>query len=98
MNKITTRIKRRFLAEIVTGTKKIEYREIKPYWACRLEGIAVPFELRLINGMSKNAPEVTLLIGRVDVGKQTPLEDYYEGDVYRLHIKKILSVKNWLKS
>jgi hypothetical protein len=35
--RITTTIKREWLAEIVAGTKKIEYREIKPYWTNRLK-------------------------------------------------------------
>ena len=59
---LTTTIKRQFLAEIVEGTKLIEYREIKPYWTKKFRKISVPFNLRLINGMSKTAPEVTVLI------------------------------------
>jgi hypothetical protein len=31
-DRITTTIEREWLAEIIAGTKKIEYREIKPYW------------------------------------------------------------------
>lgn len=84
MTRITTRIKRQFLAEIVAGVKKIEYREIKPYWTRRLWGILVPFELRLINGMNKRAPEVTVLITQITMGKE-----------YELWIGGILSVKNW---
>ena len=32
---ITTTIEREWLAEIIAGTKKIEYRRIKPYWTKR---------------------------------------------------------------
>ena len=46
-----------------------------------------PFELRLINGMSKRAPEATLLINFVVVDFPT--------NQYELHIAKILNVKNW---
>jgi hypothetical protein len=57
---ITTTIKRQWLAEIIAGTKKIEYREIKRYWTIRLKRVTVPFELRLINGMNPPIPEVTV--------------------------------------
>jgi hypothetical protein len=84
MDKITTTIKRQFLAEIVAGTKKIEYREIKPYWTKKFDVVSRPFILRLINGMRKKAPEVTVQIKRITMG-----------DDYELRIGKILEVKNW---
>jgi hypothetical protein len=87
MKTLTTTIKRQWLAEIIAGTKKIEYRERKPYWHDRLSGLETPFKLRLINGMSKTAPEVTVLISDVSV---SPTD-------YLLHISKILSYKNWDK-
>src|SRR6266851_3675070 len=46
-DRITTTIEREWLAEIIAGTKKIEYRQIKPYWTKRFEKVSVPFELRL---------------------------------------------------
>jgi hypothetical protein len=48
-DRITTTIEREWLAEIVAGTKKIEYRQIKPYWTKRFGKVSVPFELRLLN-------------------------------------------------
>jgi hypothetical protein len=84
VKRITTTIKRCWLDQIVTLKKHVEYREIKPYWTKRLEGIPVPFELRLINGMSLKAPEAIVLINKV-----------VRGQLYELHIQKILSVKNW---
>lgn len=87
MQTLTTTIKRQWLAEIIAGTKKIEYRELKPYWVERFAKYTLPFQLRMINGMSKTAPEVTCLIEKVDI----------EGLEYRLHISKILSYKNWDK-
>lgn len=80
---------------IVAGTKKREYREIKSYWMKRLSKVCVPFELRMINGMKKNAPEVTVLIRKVDIGFQGKDGGDHDGQVYRLHIAKVLSVKNW---
>ena len=84
MNRITTTIQRQFLAEIVSGKKTIEYREIKPYWTEKFRKILVPFELRLINGMSKTASEITVLINEIS-----------KGDEWELHIEKVLDIRNW---
>lgn len=103
MQTLTTTIKRNWLALIVAGSKKVEYREIKPYWQERLVKYSVPFKLRMINGMDKNAPEVTVLVNKVDIGYQTDRAtlrasgDLEEGHVFRLHIAKVLSYKNWDK-
>jgi hypothetical protein len=85
--KITTTIKREHLAAIIDGSKHWEYREIKPYWTNKFEGVEVPFELRLINGMSKKAPEVTLSI--------TGIFPERLNRVYCLFIGQVLNVKNW---
>jgi hypothetical protein len=87
--RITTTIERQWLAEIVAGTKKIEYRQIKPYWTKRFAKVSVPFELRLLNGMNPPVPEVTVLIYRIT-------KDRRAGE-YRLHIKKIVGFKHWDK-
>ena len=88
-DRTTTTIKRPWLAEIVAGKKKIEYREIKPYWTDRHKTVAVPFELRLRNGMNPPVPEVTVLIHKVT-------KDGQEG-VYEFHIRKVLGFKHWDK-
>lgn len=64
-DRITTTIEREWLAQIIAGTKKIEYREIKPYWTKRFAKVSLPFELRLLNGMNPPVPEVTVLIHRI---------------------------------
>jgi hypothetical protein len=64
-NRITTTIERQWLAQIIAGTKKIEYRQIKAYWTKRFAKVSVPFELRLLNGMNPPVPEVTVLIHRI---------------------------------
>jgi hypothetical protein len=87
MDKLTTTIKRQWLREIVSRRKKIEYREIKPYWKKRLKRVGRPFLLRLINGISPRAPEVTVRIDKV-------VKNSRRGD-YELHIGKILRVQNW---
>lgn len=88
-DRITTTIERQWLAQIIAGTKKIEYRQIKPYWTKRFAKVALPFELRLLNGMNPPVPEVTVLIHRVT-------RDSRAGE-YQLHIKKVLGFKHWDK-
>lgn len=88
-NRITTTIERQWLAEMIAGTKKIEYRQIKPYWTKRFEKVSLPFELRLLNGMNPPVPEVTVLIDRIT-------KDRRAGE-YRLHIRKVLGFKHWDK-
>jgi hypothetical protein len=61
-DRITTTIEREWLSQIIAGTKKIEYRQAKPYWTKRFANVSVPFELRLLNGMNPPVPEVTVLI------------------------------------
>jgi hypothetical protein len=88
-NRITTTIEREWLAQIIAGTKKIEYRRIKPYWTKRFAKVSVPFELRLLNGMNPPVPEVTVLIHRITKDRRAR--------EYRLHIKKVLNYKHWDK-
>lgn len=88
-DRITTTIEREWLAEIIAGTKKIEYRQIKPYWTKRFAKVSTPFELRLLNGMNPPVPEVTVLIHKI-------VKDRRAGE-YRLHIKKVLGFKHWDK-
>jgi hypothetical protein len=89
MDRLTTTIEREWLADIVAGVKKTEYREMKPYWTKRLEAVSRPFELRLINGMQKNAPEVTILVDMVRANRRTRR--------YELHIAKVLTHLHWAK-
>lgn len=70
-------------AEIIAGTKTIEYRQIKPYWTKRLNRVTTPFELRLLNRMNPPIPEVSVLIHRVTTNRTTR--------EYGLYLKRILS-------
>ncbi|SRR5579871_3946498 len=87
MDAITTTIKREWLREIAAGRKRIEYREIKPYWTERFAKVSVPFQLRLINGMQPNAPEVTLIVAKVRKNSRA-------GN-FELHIGKVVRVRHW---
>jgi hypothetical protein len=86
-DRITTTIERQWLVEIIAGTKKIEYRQIKPYWTKRFGKVSVPFELRLLNGMNPPVPEVTVLIHKIT----------RRAGEFRLHIRKVLEFKHWDK-
>ena len=87
MDSVTTTIRREPLRQIVAGTKRTEYREIKPYWTRRLSTVETPFFLRLINGMQPKAPEVTVLIDRIR-------RDVQSGH-FELHIGKVVKVRYW---
>lgn len=87
MKKITTTIKREWLREIVAGRKRVEYREIKPYWIAKLRSIEVPFLLRIINGMQDRAPEATIVVRRVRTNRRLGL--------FELHLGKIINVRHW---
>jgi hypothetical protein len=88
-DRITSAIEREWLSQIIAGTKKIEYRQIKRYWTKRFEKVSVPFELRLLNGMTPPVPEVTVLIHKIT-------KDRRAGE-YQLHIKKVIGFKHWDK-
>jgi hypothetical protein len=87
MDKITTTIKREWLAKIANRTKRIEYRELKPYWVKRLSRVQVPFLLRLINGMHANAPEITVIVTKVRKNSRSRQ--------FELVLGKIVELKYW---
>jgi len=88
---ITTTLKREFFAAIVDGSKKIEYREIKPYWTLRLRRVKTPFRLVLRNGMSPPIPVLTVRIDRI---VPRPKGKVRRG-AYQLHIGRVLKVEHW---
>jgi hypothetical protein len=85
MDTITTTLKREPFAEIVDGSKQIEYREIKPYWTSRLSKVKTPFCLVLRNGMIPPIPIVTVQIDRISK----------KNGHYELHIGSVLNVEHW---
>jgi hypothetical protein len=87
MDKITTTIKRQWLREIAAGRKRVEYREIKPYWTRRLSRVNTPFLLRLINGMGPRTPEITVIVRRI---RKNSRSGHYE-----LVLGKIVALKYW---
>ena len=87
MDKMTTTVCRETLTEIAAGRQTVECREIKPYWDKRLAKVSVPFLLRMINGMSAAAPEVTVEVARVVADRKQ--------NRYEFHIARVVAVENW---
>ena len=86
MQKLTTTIKRGYFIPVLSRKKKIDYREIKEYWEKRLAKYKPPFLLRLINGMSKQAPELTVQVIKVCRNNRKGM--------FELHLGKIGESKN----
>jgi hypothetical protein len=82
---ITTTLKRQWFAEIFDRTKKIEYREIKPYWTSRLAKVKTPFRLVLRNGMTPPIPVLTVRVDKIEARR----------GAYELHIGRVLKVEHW---
>src|ERR1017187_1381600 len=93
MQTITTTLWREWFSKIVDGDKRIEYRNIKPYWTGRLRAVRVPFRLVLRNGMLPPIPVVTVRIDRV---VPSPWGKKRIGR-YALHIDRVLKVEHWDK-
>jgi tetratricopeptide (TPR) repeat protein len=87
---LTANLHREFFADIAAGRKKIEYREATEYWQKRIDKAGrPPFHFRLINGMNKKAPELTVVVEKV-------VYNVWD-EVYEFHLGKILEIKNWDK-
>ena len=84
MNILNLTLKKNWFDEILSENKKIEYREIKPYWIKRLEGKTFN-EIYFRNGYSKSSPFM-----RVEWKGMTKGQS-----LYQIHLGKILEVKNY---
>lgn len=95
-------IKREWFDMILSGKKKEEYREIKPYWTKRLfypDGNPVQYSaIRFRNGYDADSPTVLVWYEGVDMGKPNP--DWCEpgwNHVYRLKLGEVISAENLRK-
>jgi len=81
-------LKRKWFDLIASGEKRREYREIKPYWATRIEGREYD-EIYFRNGYGKDRPFM-----RVEYKGWK--FDIWEGrKVYALKLGKILEIRNY---
>ena len=67
-------IMKKWFDEIASGKKKIEYREIKPYWTKRLfseKGNPIKYDFVFFrNGYSKNCPKMLVEFKGLKIGKK----------------------------
>lgn len=93
MDAITTTLEREWFGKIVDRSKRVEYREIKPYWTKRLSRVDVPFRLVLRNGMTPPVPVVTVRIDKIVPNPKRKGRKRKGG--YALHIGRVLKVEHW---
>ncbi len=76
-----------FFKQILSGTKKIEYREIKPYWTKRLfnqDDNPIKYtKIIFKNGYAKDAPTMEVEFKEIKIGED-----------YEIILGKILKSKN----
>lgn len=84
---LTINIEREFFEAILTGDKTVEYRSVSEYWIKRIKKAGrPPFLMRVINGMSPNAPELTITVESIKHDKQNEVSEF--------HLGELKSVKN----
>lgn len=80
MKEIYTVIRKQPMLDIISGKKKIEYRDKSEYWQSRFKNIQTPFIMRLRNGYNKDAKEISIVIKKIVIT-----------DCYELHIDKVFA-------
>ena len=88
MNKVLhLTLKKKWFDEILSGKKKVEYREIKPYWQIRLiDNKGIPIDYKKIifkNGYGKNVPIMVVEYLGLNIS-----------DKYEIQLGKILETVN----
>ena len=79
---------------IISGIKKEEYREIKPYWESRLDGKSFD-TVRLQLGMRKNSPTIYIKCNGIEKGGQGVKEWGWDQECYKIKLGEILNVENY---
>ncbi|MGH7953101.1 MAG: ASCH domain-containing protein [Limisphaerales bacterium] len=79
---------REFFLQIAAGTKRVEYRDQKPYWKRRLENRKYDF-IQFRNGYATNASE--MLVEFRGLRRYGKGRDAY----YAIQLGKILKIKRW---
>lgn len=83
-------LRREFFDKIAAKTKRIEYRDQKPYWKKRLENRRYDL-IQFRNGYATNAPE--MLVEFLGVRRYGKGRKGY----YAIRLGKILGIKRWQK-
>ena len=88
-------LKKKWFDMILSGKKKEEYREIKPYWAARLSGKTFD-AIRFTNGYGKDKP--SLLIEWLDLWEGVYGSPAWGAPtrkpIYSISLGKIISTRN----
>lgn len=99
-------LKKKWFDMILSGEKKEEYREIKPYWLTRFKYYCnhtdmmheLNYEYTHIlfkNGYSKNAPSLLIELNDVNFGKAKPeWSDNWQGEVLVIKLGNIIETRN----
>lgn len=95
---LTLTLKKKWFDMILSGEKKEEYREIKPYWIRRLknpdfeQSEFIKFDRVLFkNGYQKNARKMTFKDCRISIGTAKPeWSDNWQGDVFVIKLGEII--------
>ncbi len=86
MNRLQLSLYKQWFDEILHGTKKIEYREIKPYYDRLLKKDYD--EVKFVNGYGKERPYLIINIVKIIKSKE----------FYEIHLGNIIETGNLLKS
>jgi len=98
-------LKKKWFDMILSGEKKEEYREIKPYWGkifsahwCKAEKVKCnpPFKdydiVEFKNGYQKNSPKVKVKFLGIEIGNAKPeWSDNWEGTVFVIKLGELIS-------
>lgn len=82
MNRLHLSIYKKWFDEILLGTKKIEYREIKPHYKKLLKNHYD--EVKFVNGYGKERPFLVIKIIKIIKGKE----------FYEIHLGNIIETGN----
>lgn len=95
MKTLNLTLKKKWFQMILSGEKREEYREIKPYWEKRLDNGVVYDIIEFRNGYTKNAPTIVIHCLGIYTGLAKPeWSDNWIGEVFIIKLGKIIETKN----
>lgn len=88
-------LKKKWFQMILSGEKREEYREVKPYWEKRLDNGVVYDIIEFRNGYAKNAPTIVIHCLGIYTGLAKPeWSDNWKGNVFIIKLGSIIETKN----
>ena len=93
-------LRKKWFDMILSGEKKEEYREIKPFWWRRLEyplsDMVIKYDaIKFTNGYSKDAPTIMIECIEITRGLAVPKWcDNWQGEVFVIKLGNIIETKN----